>query len=149
MKLYLLPVITAIVLGCVVADPYKVLNLKTSDPQFTLSYAPDNSSASAPNLLVKITLSNYDTKSWLPNVNTGVWVGVGYGQIEMDYSDISLCTFKYTGVATTDVFTCADMSVGAAAGAPVKTSDTQDISNVVTTFSINPTTKLADFTVSF
>ena len=100
-------------------------------PRYTLDYNVINSTSANPVLNVSLQLTGYDTSSWTTaNGKTGVYLGLGFGEDEMQNIDAINCLFLWNN-RTNDTFMCTDTWFDGNRQ-PVTTPEAQDAKNVRT-----------------
>lgn len=77
-----------------------------------------------------LSATGIDTSAWVAS-KSGVWFGLGYGSNQMRSIDFNMCTFIWKNTAT-DAFTCSDSYYDANRAPLPPTSETQDLTGVIT-----------------
>jgi len=99
----------SLVLGLVSSAPVTKSLLGTSSTTnlaMTYNFTIVNSTSNIVN--ITMNLNNYNVSQWTSKTaNAGVYVGLGFNDIDMDDADIIRCQYVFTN-ATTDKFNCTE-----------------------------------------
>ena len=55
-----------------------------------------------------LRMKNYNVTKWTSSGKDGLWLGLGFGSLVMNGSDIVHCQFIYTNNTSNDKFVCND-----------------------------------------
>eukprot|EP00347_Sterkiella_histriomuscorum_P019931 403339755 len=98
--------------------------------------------------LITLRIKNLDYSTWSTQGQDGVWLGIGFGANVMLGTDIIMCQFLFSGIASTaDKFICTDRVANEYALPTVDNQD--DVDDVLTQVLFDPITKTCELAATF